>query len=131
MLGELVEDVGRIYAYVWNQYYSNKKAPLWGLILGTGGDLLFRAVSSQVPSALKGLTSVFEMGTGDPLRLCHRKVLHLDILNSQWSFGAHCKQCFHTPLLIGVTARCFPHCGRSPDPRTNQLRESIASHTWT
>ena len=29
-----------------------------------GGDLLFRAVSSQVPSALKGLTSVFGMGTG-------------------------------------------------------------------
>ena len=30
----------------------------------SGGDLLFRAVSSQVPSALKGLTSVFGMGTG-------------------------------------------------------------------
>ena len=34
------------------------------LLLGTGGDLLFRAVSSQVPSALKGLTSVFGMRTG-------------------------------------------------------------------
>ena len=32
--------------------------------LESGGDLLFRAVSSQVPSALKGLTSVFGMGTG-------------------------------------------------------------------
>ena len=30
----------------------------------SGGDLLFRAVSSQVPSALKVLTSVFGMGTG-------------------------------------------------------------------
>ena len=30
----------------------------------SGGDLLSRAVSSQVPSALKGLTSVFGMGTG-------------------------------------------------------------------
>ena len=33
-------------------------------LLESGGDLLFRAVSSQVPSALKGLTSVFGMGTG-------------------------------------------------------------------
>ena len=30
----------------------------------SGGDLVSRAVSSQVPSALKGLTSVFGMGTG-------------------------------------------------------------------
>ena len=30
----------------------------------SGSDLLSRAVSSQVPSALKGLTSVFGMGTG-------------------------------------------------------------------
>ena len=29
-----------------------------------GGDLLSRAVTSQVPSALKGLTAVFGMGTG-------------------------------------------------------------------
>ena len=78
MLGELVEDVGRIYAYDARMFgisiTATKKAPLWGLELETGGDLLFRAVSSQVPSALKGLTSVFEMGTGDPLRLCHRKL---------------------------------------------------------
>ena len=32
--------------------------------VGSGGDLLSRAVTSQVPSALKGLTSVFGMGTG-------------------------------------------------------------------
>ena len=44
-------------------------------LLGSGGDLLFRAVASQVPSALKGLTSVFGMGTGDPLRHCRRKSL--------------------------------------------------------
>ena len=33
-------------------------------LLESGGDLLSRAVSSQVPSALKVLTSVFGMGTG-------------------------------------------------------------------
>ena len=32
--------------------------------IGSGSDLLSRAVSSQVPSAHKGLTSVFGMGTG-------------------------------------------------------------------
>ena len=36
-------------------------------LLGSGNDLLSRAVSSQVPSALKGLTSVFGMGTGGTL----------------------------------------------------------------
>ena len=35
--------------------YGNKKS---------GGDLLSRAVSRQVPSALEGLTTVFGMGTG-------------------------------------------------------------------
>ena len=35
--------------------------------LESGSDLLSRAVSSQVPSALKGLTSVFGMGTGGSL----------------------------------------------------------------
>ena len=34
------------------------------VLLESGGDLLSRAVTSQVPSALKGLTSVFGMGTG-------------------------------------------------------------------
>ncbi len=29
-----------------------------------GGDLLSHAVASAVPSALEGLTTVFEMGTG-------------------------------------------------------------------
>ena len=35
----------------------------------SGDDLLSRAVSSQVPSALRGLTSVFGMGTGGSLLL--------------------------------------------------------------
>ena len=35
--------------------------------LESGSDLLSRAVSSQVPSALRGLTSVFGMGTGGSL----------------------------------------------------------------
>ena len=37
-------------------------------LLGSGSDLLSRAVSSQVPSAREGLTSVFGMGTGGTLQ---------------------------------------------------------------
>ena len=37
------------------------------LLMESGNVLLSRAVSSQVPSALKGLTSVFGMGTGGSL----------------------------------------------------------------
>ena len=49
-----------------NRYKPTKKKPFTRTAssLESGGDLLFRAVSSQVPSALKGLTSVFGMGTG-------------------------------------------------------------------
>ena len=43
-----------------------KKAPPLGgaSSILPGGDLLSQTVASQVPSALKGLTSVFGMGTG-------------------------------------------------------------------
>ena len=41
-----------------------KKLVFRRAILESGGDLLSRTVTSQVPSALKGLTSVFGMGTG-------------------------------------------------------------------
>ena len=36
-------------------------------IVESGNDIVSRAVSSQVPSALRGLTSVFGMGTGGSL----------------------------------------------------------------
>ena len=39
----------------------------YAILLESGDDLLSRAVSSQVPSALRGLTSVFGMGTGGSL----------------------------------------------------------------
>ena len=43
--------------------YKKREASLL-LYVDSGNVLLSRAVSSQVPSALKGLTSVFGMGTG-------------------------------------------------------------------
>ena len=44
-------------------WYKKREASLL-LYVDSGNVLLSRAVSSQVPSALKGLTSVFGMGTG-------------------------------------------------------------------
>ena len=46
------------------QHFNIEKARLSTSSMESGGDLLSRAVTSQVPSALKGLTSVFGMGTG-------------------------------------------------------------------
>ena len=43
--------------------------------LDFGGVLLSQGLAPLVPSALEGLTSVFGMGTGDPLRYSHRKFL--------------------------------------------------------
>ena len=52
-------------------------------LLESGGDLSSRAVSSQVLSALKGLTSVFGMGTGGtpsplPPEIVYLSIPHLD-----------------------------------------------------
>ena len=62
---------------VTHSMHTKRDPPYGESQLESGGDLLSRAVSSQVPSALKGLTSVFGMGTGDPLRHCHRKLWRL------------------------------------------------------
>ena len=55
---------GRTDAPAKRSAEAQKKDTLSSVQLESGGDLLSRAVSSQVPSALKGLTSVFGMGTG-------------------------------------------------------------------
>ena len=45
--------------------------------MGSGSDLLSRAVSSQVPSARGGLTSVFGMGTGGALQPLPPEIFHV------------------------------------------------------
>ena len=89
----------------------------------SGGGLLSRAVTRQVPSALKGLTSVFGMGTGDPLRHCHRKLWR--------SLGSGAQAAFTLPgcLLLGPSPRspaglwtgAFPCPRSSPDSRGGAL----------
>jgi hypothetical protein len=81
----------------------------------SGGGLLSRAVTHQVPSALKGLTSVFGMGTGDPLRHCHRKLWR--------SRESGAQDAFTLPggLLLGHSPRSPAGLGqaRSPCPRSS------------
>ena len=78
-------------------------------MLGTGGDLLFRAVSSQVPSALKGLTSVFGMRTGgapSPLPpVGVSGMLLASIRNRRFPRRFRASA---TPLLIGLPFRLLP-----------------------
>ena len=58
------------YVHRYRCEKANKKSPANArLFVESGSVLLSRAVSSQVPSALKGLTSVFGMGTGGSLLL--------------------------------------------------------------
>ena len=79
----------------------------------SGSDLLSRAVSSQVPSALRGLTSVFGMGTGVTLSSLPPEIVNL--------FGAAlrcvrplrlatllCFACLHCLLSLALFA-AFPH----------------------
>ena len=59
------------------------------LFFESGDDLLSRAVSSQVPSACWGLTSVFGMGTGGSLRLLSPEIVcgcspHLENRTGNW-----------------------------------------------
>ena len=49
------------------------------LLLEAGGDLLPRAESNQVLPALKGLTSVFGMGTGGTLSPLPPEIVYLSI----------------------------------------------------
>ena len=69
----------------------------------SGSDLISRAVSSQVPSALESLTSVFGMGTGGTspslppeivnlflrctLTTAHRMILRLTVLSIDLIFS--------------------------------------------
>ena len=70
----------------------------------SGSDLLSRAVSSQVPSALKGLTSVFGMGTGvTPTGPC-RPFPAIRLLNSRPFLPpfSSCPAWFPSIRLIGL-----------------------------
>ena len=68
----------------------------------SGGDLLSRAVTSQVPSALKGLTSVFGMGTGVtpsslPPEMVSYLPAHLDNCTACRSI-----QCLTIPIVLKI-----------------------------
>ena len=65
-----------------------------------GGVLISRAVASQVPSALRGLTSVFGMGTGGAL-----------LLSSPESFSAAlCSACMLAFAYCSLASRRLSPC---------------------
>ena len=66
--------------------------------MDSGSDLLSRAVSSQVPSALKGLTAVFGMGTGGT-----PSSLPPEIVNFLSRFGFR----FHSAASFALLSLCF------------------------
>ena len=53
---------------------ANKKAAIsGGLLVNAGNHLRSHTLTRAVPSAQRGLTSVFGMGTGDPSQYAHRQ----------------------------------------------------------
>ena len=78
-----------------------KKSPALAsdLFMESGGDLLSRTVASQVPSALKSLTSVFGMGTGGTSSSLPPEIV--SYLGNRFSFfplGLPCQR-FHRPFI--------------------------------
>ena len=67
------------------------------LYLDSGNVLLSRAVSSQVPSALKGLTSVFGMGTGGTPSPSSPEIVNFSFRNFLKPFSASFRPSSLTP----------------------------------
>ena len=89
--------------------------------MGSGNVLLSRAVSSQVPSALKGLTSVFGMGTGGSLsplspEFCQGLVQSVVLLASAVSISNHSLRLGNPPHIRAS----FFYCAY-PENRTSRL----------
>ena len=79
-------------------------------IIESGSDLLSRAVSSQVPSARRGLTSVFGMGTGGsllPLPPEISRALSLAVRSTRFHIGAHSALRFRFVVCSAIHAFTF------------------------
>ena len=92
--------------------------------MGSGDDLPFRAVSSQVLSACGGLTSVFGMGTGGTLQLLSPEIVYRfqgDApgprlpASASFSFRLRCR-------LQPFTASAFPRSVPSRSAFASRLR---------
>ena len=92
--------------------------------MGSGNVLLSRAVSSQVPSALKGLTSVFGMGTGGTLsplspEFCQGLVQTASFLasaSSVYNRSFHLGELPHNPRSSSIRAYPENRTSRFPSP---------------
>ena len=91
-------------------FFCNEKGEAFLLLhVDSGGDLLSRAVTSQVPSALKGLTAVFGMGTGGTPSSLSPEMVNCFILSSAALAASDCRivaqhvrpvKTFHAPLSL-------------------------------
>ena len=114
------------------------------LFVGSGSDLLSRAVTSQVPSTHKGLTSVFGMGTGgspSPLPPENDRVWNAALLPAASAFAparqsaspAHPENC--TPSLptsralqpISLRSLALFHVGLSSNLFLDQALDRLVS----
>ena len=85
----------------------------------SGGDLLSRAVTSQVPSARGGLTSVFGMGTGGSLQPLSPEI--------GMQFSSSCAEHFALRFLPFQT---LPRFGLAPAPAPSKPhRKSLTAHS--
>ena len=95
--------------------------------LESGGDLLFRAVSSQVPSALKGLTSVFGMGTGGTLSPLPPEIVYLSI--------SHLDNCTSERRLcvsyVSLSLMTFVSVSLKSSPRPISISKLPCYHAYT
>ena len=105
---------------------ENPDSCLGFLFVESGNVLLSRAVSSQVPSALKGLTSVFGMGTGGSLsplspECCQGSVQSFVFLVSDLSFcnqifllgdSPHMRSCYAALTLKTAHPDFLPSCNQ-------------------
>ncbi len=75
-------------------FQENKKSPITRLLMNKNvcDVLLSHPVAQAVPSALRGLTSVFGMGTGVPLSLWSQKTIFSILISSQKTINKNTAQ---------------------------------------
>ena len=97
-----------LYCPVQTAVCTKKKKLFRASVLESGSDLSSRAVSSQVLSALKGLTSVFGMGTGGTPSSLPPEIVNVYRLPLSLHFPLHGSTAFLRPPLRSSASFLHP-----------------------